>query len=652
MPAAIAIKTDQSSSRSPKNEGTMITTICLLAVATSAFSYEIPFRGLSSICKSAADCHVENSNCSKQGLCECRSGYIRDGSLTRCLKVANGYYDTCEESVQCSAFLDAGGTCDRPNEQCVCTENYHYLHGRCFETKGLDEPCDRDEECFVNADYQAASCRDGKCKCSEGFYQREYTTCRPAAKNIGDECALDSDCAFIENAICTSNVCTLDNGSPRVDSQDGGGEAMVATHRTREDDAELPFVARVRLSGGIVVGESQCKADLDCKLLDHSVCAANNTCVCDRGYFAIRDQTARGGPVDGCVPEIGTSCSAEQAKSNFSVGFSTCKNGAWTCDIDRAALKDNRLCRKFAKTIGAKCIHPEVCYLFGPRAKCADGKCTCDEASHWVAKEKFCWKYSKIKQGCKNDYECYSRGDDYIPKCTSGICTCPKGSVASDDGGYCYSSKPVFGSYCEKTEECKAIPNASCENNKCACSKTFFQREQQCVKGLNAACENDDECKLENTACLTVDNAKTCRCTSDFTVGSGNECIKKSHYKEACTEDVQCSAAVENTFCNATASRDYDGNNDEDASGRCDCIGDHYFNTEACYRKRKLGQDCKSERECFTTSSTGVCKNSVCSCDVDFVQVGEDCRSKNSSAGLLFDTRLLLAIVAIVTAIS
>lgn len=35
----------------------------------------------------------------------------------------------------------------------------------------------------MNADFEASICDEGICKCSRGFYQREYRTCRREGKS-------------------------------------------------------------------------------------------------------------------------------------------------------------------------------------------------------------------------------------------------------------------------------------------------------------------------------------------------------------------------------------------------------------------------------------------------------------------------------------
>lgn len=126
------------------------------------------------------------------------------------LTVADGLHDSCEDSLQCSAYLLSGGVC--LDNICVCSPGYYYLHGRCnryvgawyfwysvsdsilliiirirhfvLQHAGLSEKCERNVDCHVNADFEASTCNTSKkiCECSPGFYQREYRTCRREGK--------------------------------------------------------------------------------------------------------------------------------------------------------------------------------------------------------------------------------------------------------------------------------------------------------------------------------------------------------------------------------------------------------------------------------------------------------------------------------------
>lgn len=48
---------------------------------------------------------------------------------------------------------------------------------------GLYEKCKYAVDCYVFADFEASYCDGGICKCSPGFYQREYRTCRREGKS-------------------------------------------------------------------------------------------------------------------------------------------------------------------------------------------------------------------------------------------------------------------------------------------------------------------------------------------------------------------------------------------------------------------------------------------------------------------------------------
>lgn len=209
-------------------------------------------------------------------------------NLQKNLLAATAYGDPCTETLQCSVYLLTGSVCEAG--VCICGEGFHYIHGRCYQTSGkslnrflqsffrrlfcvlvqkfpftmwshwemfhvsiflhfinirtgssgLGEPCSADVFCYVNADNEATSCINGVCECSDGFYKREYRTCRrigysesssrsgiPFSFNDvifkligifqaflwlvfsylaeGDDCAIDQDCQFT-NGFCDNST--------------------------------------------------------------------------------------------------------------------------------------------------------------------------------------------------------------------------------------------------------------------------------------------------------------------------------------------------------------------------------------------------------------------------------------------------------------
>lgn len=89
-------------------------------------------------CKDDKDCRdIINGFCLKTQKCSCPIGYVFNPTMTSCLKAAIMYEDTCNDSFQCSYYLFSGGMCT--SEKCICAPGYHYLHGRCYKTAGMNQ---------------------------------------------------------------------------------------------------------------------------------------------------------------------------------------------------------------------------------------------------------------------------------------------------------------------------------------------------------------------------------------------------------------------------------------------------------------------------------------------------------------------------------
>lgn len=95
--------------------------------------------------------------------------------------------------------------------------------------------CKSNDDCYINSEFGSTVCDNGICKCRDGFYQREYRSCRKKASkihyfyvstvefikwfdnlirffsftDIDEECLADIDCKFNEDAYCVNFKCTL-----------------------------------------------------------------------------------------------------------------------------------------------------------------------------------------------------------------------------------------------------------------------------------------------------------------------------------------------------------------------------------------------------------------------------------------------------------
>ena len=543
-------------------------------------------------CNSNLDCNVINSICINS-TCQCTAGYIYNGNMTSCIRVA-GYGENCEESIQCSRYLYSGGTCVK--NICECAEGYYYMHGRCNAYTGLHKGCYKDDDCYVYADYKAAFCNNGICKCSPGFYQREYRTCRPEGKKIGDACTINNDCTFNSNANCDDFKCAV-SGDKRVPES-------YSTNDLFESDA-------VEKDTSSVVN---CKTDKDCTILNNALCGPSGTCICKRAYFREGNGT--------CVPELGEAC--QGTDDNNDIENSECRNGIWTCKAGYIISLDNQKCVKARRKYGYDCSVDMHCSIFGPDAICIDvvnGKgCACNEKSRFNETELFCWTKRGLEEQCQQDIDCYVDGATSTFSCINNTCSCPNGSHPNSNRTECVENAADLGMPCEAVTDC-ATENAVCVNDICVCRDSYYESEGRCDQGINSNCTSISECKPENSQC----NEGHCICNEAYVAASFGLCVPVVSFGDPCERDVQCAAAVSDAICinadNSTTNK------------TCACIEGYHNRFDKCNKRKVLGTSCENHGECYLDSNESqvVCKNGKCACDWNYVRVNDTvCRIRST----------------------
>ncbi|XP_015523591.2 prion-like-(Q/N-rich) domain-bearing protein 25 isoform X1 [Neodiprion lecontei] len=535
-------------------------------------------------CSSDTDCTISNSSC-VDGYCECAGGYMYNANMTSCILVATAYGDSCTEILQCSTYLLTGGVCE--DSVCTCGDGYHYIHGRCYASSGLGEACEADVNCYVNADNEATSCVDGVCVCSDGFYQREYRTCRRGGYSEGDECAVDIDCQF-ENGVCNSSyVCTYDT--------------TVNTTTTRLDVEGRVTRSLGRDDENATVG-TECVSNDNCSTLANSKCGAAGTCICNRAYFASSDLST-------CVPEIGEECSDDD---DVTITNSLCRNGTWSCGYSTVTSLTQKICRKTTKVYNYSCLWDEQCYIFGPDASCQSKRCLCDEGSHWVEEELFCWVNKGIGESCQADEDCYVEDLDVELSCSNSVCTCPNGTSANSDNTLCKSDNAELGDVCEEDSDCTAA-NSVCVDLVCTCPDYYYEVDEACAAGINATCSSDSDCSVANSTCT---DDLVCACGDDFVSDESTSCLPVATYGESCESDIQCSTTLSNTYCAVVTSTT---DAEETNTTSCDCESDYHYSYGACYLKSAIGDSCSTLADCYveTGSEYVVCRSGVCACTWD-----------------------------------
>ncbi|XP_017792486.1 PREDICTED: multiple epidermal growth factor-like domains protein 10, partial [Habropoda laboriosa] len=531
-------------------------------------------------CETSADCYVNLSSC-VDGTCQCPSGYIYNGNMTSCIKVARRYGDDCEESIQCSRYLFSGAFCMK--KTCVCSEGYYYMHGRCNEYSGLSEKCRKDYDCYTHGVFNAMSCVNGICKCSSNFYQREYRSCRPAAKGVRDKCVIDNDCKQFNNAAnCQyDNTCALEENNTV-------SEFLNNNNILQKSDPTSTV--------------TKCTVDADCKDLGDAFCEPSGTCICKRAHFFNEESNK-------CVPELGESC---QPGDEPNIEYSECRNGIWNCELDRAVSKNNQKCEKATKKYNSYCNSDINCHVFGPDAICENNNCVCNENSRFVESELFCWTKRGISETCHKDIDCYINETDTKLHCKDNFCSCPDGTHPNFNKTDCIHFSAGIGSVCETDMDC-TTKNAECANNVCTCRKYYYLSNDQCLPGIASSCDNDTDCKPENSEC----RVGHCYCLIGYVAESINSCLPVAAYGDSCEKDIQCSAELPNAVC-----LHVDNSISNTTNSTCACAEGYHYNYLRCHKRRVLGMSCMNLAECYLDSGDRVvCKNGRCACDSGYIQV-------------------------------
>lgn len=567
-------------------------------------------------CSSNDDCTAKNSVCSNQ-LCQCPPEYIFNADMTACVRVATGLYDTCEETVQCSAYLFSGAKC--VENVCICGLGSYYLHGRCNRYVGLFEECKQNSDCYMNADFEASVCDvvNGICKCSPGFYQREYRTCRREGKAVGDECTVDIDCTF-DNGTCSEFVCAV---------------------KSKADKA-IELSSDVILIKGILdettrIG-SNCTTDEDCEVVRNAVCGPGGTCHCDRAYFASDTD-------DECIPELGEPCQNDDVSY---IQKSICRDGIWSCTKGTVASKDNRECLNATREYLGNCHVDEQCYIFGPDAICSNNTCVCNEnVSHYVESELFCWGNTGINETCNQDRDCYVK--DFKGNLTChATCGCPDGTRLSKDEMSCVGSAEL-GEACEIDSDCY-VPSSVCKKQVCTCAKNYYESHELCLPGINADCTGNEGCSPKNSVCIS----KKCYCEPNYVAASIDSCIPVSLFGEPCLLDIQCSATATDAICASENRNDTAVTTESSTESSiksttesttaedkiCTCSTEDYYRFGRCFKKKFLGEICTNLGECYESYNEKriVCRNGKCACIWGYVKLNGTVCVKHSQESKFF----------------
>ncbi|XP_054263111.1 multiple epidermal growth factor-like domains protein 6 [Macrosteles quadrilineatus] len=142
----------------PANDGST----CLASVAAA--------------CRTKYDCvSLPHSDC-LQDMCLCEPDFVPDPAGKQCLPRVKDIKGSCLQDTQCQESFGDQSRCI--GGRCECNMRFHFLNGRCFQTKDLNEFCSNSSECFIGPEYTTTiECRDQRCQCVRGYYGNEYRKC-------------------------------------------------------------------------------------------------------------------------------------------------------------------------------------------------------------------------------------------------------------------------------------------------------------------------------------------------------------------------------------------------------------------------------------------------------------------------------------------
>ncbi|XP_012287721.1 multiple epidermal growth factor-like domains protein 6 [Orussus abietinus] len=215
---------------------------------------------------------------------------------------------------------------------------------------------------------------------------------------------------------------------------------------------------------------------------------------------------------------VGRTCTRND-DCNLANGFCDSILKVCTCRTGFVKSGDSRRCLKGVKSLGSSCQDDEQCKVIIDNSRCADGQCKCLEKYHFL--EDTCWKTIEFGEECMLSQECAHVAE---AECNmhDRKCTCPLGSVISQDGRRCLPSVWKIESECAESVQCLHLLGAECIDKICRCrsGQHFDVSTDRCVvtKGLGENCEGNHECYQDDSSdpkslsCI----AGTCICSEGF----------------------------------------------------------------------------------------------------------------------------------------
>ncbi|XP_055586047.1 prion-like-(Q/N-rich) domain-bearing protein 25 isoform X2 [Uranotaenia lowii] len=246
-------------------------------------------------------------------------------------------------------------------------------------------------------------------------------------------------------------------------------------------------------------------------------------------------------------------------------GICICRQGYFVL-----TQNSTRECIRFATAIGDYCQLDDQCqYLLSTDSECRDNSCQCREGTHYVERERRCYKTSYLGQYCRLTNNCI--GDDTY--CRDGICVCAVGKHPNMGRNLC-------------------LPDVY----------------------LGEKCFRDEECINDYSRCNDV-----CRCrVSHLLNRDQNQCLPIARrLYDLCEEDLQCLYNIPYSRCQISTTAN------GESIGNCTCANG-YHEVDYCHTTVYLNGICEVNENCALSPDT-VCINGRCRCADHMINVDGQC---------------------------
>jgi len=235
------------------------------------------------------------------------------------------------------------------------------------------------------------------------------------------------------------------------------------------------------------------------------------------------------------------------------------------------------------------------------------GKCRCKENYILTDRNRTYYECVPAAGGidgpCSKDIQCQVTLGVYA-SCKNDFCKCREDAHLGNDNK-CHRTA-ALGEICETDNNCRLGDgtNAFCVVGRCSCNLNYRPSEdlQRCIFSvdLGKSCPTSESCVHPFAECFDG----ICRCLAGYIESDDNsKCLQAaSSFGENCTESIQCSAYLQDSFC---------------YNGTCSCKSAHHGYGTECILDAKLGDRCSADRECIITPElqhSVRCTDGICTC--------------------------------------